>query len=89
MIGHILGRIRAWWLNRIFAQRQRDWQRGFDYAAGQLILHRNDAMQQRRIRVEAIGVDIEPAHPFDYGMRAAIGGFDQATEYKYDPDWLT
>jgi hypothetical protein len=83
----MISRIRAWWLHKIAKNREQQFQRGFDYAAGQLLLHRNDVMEQRRIRIEAIGVDIEPAHPFNYGMQAAIGAFDRVTDYRYDPDF--
>lgn len=74
----MISKLRSWYLHRKAVRAERDYQRGFDYAAGQVMRFHHDPAAMRRIRYEADGaLDGEPRHPFNQGMQDAIANFEQ------------
>lgn len=72
-------KIRSWYLHRKAVRAERDYNRGFEYAAGQVMRFHHDpfAMYMLRCESEANGNAKKYETPFYRGMRDAIANFEQ------------
>lgn len=73
----MISKLRAWYLHRKAVKAELEYNRGFEYAAGQLMRFKHDPAALKRIRFESEGDGSNWSDQFHRGMRDAVDNFDQ------------